>query len=308
MIQKEGFAMGAPSSGLIAEIFLQHTEHLNMACLSKKHRIVNYFRYVDDILMIFDPNHSSIQAILDDFNALHQNLQFTAEMEDNNTLNYLDITIHKTSTSWKTAIYRKPTFTDTIIPCTSNHPTQHKYAAVKFLYNRLNTYNLQTDEYQQEEDTIHSILYNNSFLIQPQKPRKPKQREQEHSTQIPTHKWATFTYIGKETTFITNLFRYADIRIAFRTNNTIHNRLTHTSQITDKYSGTSIYRFSRGWRKQMMNAEKRSIRETTFLTKKSRTFSFSSWQNFASIENMTFRDLKCFHGPRRLHFAHRKTL
>ena len=40
------------------------------------------------------------------------------------------------------AIYRKPTFTDTIIPFNSNHPTQHKYAAVRHLYNRLNTYNL----------------------------------------------------------------------------------------------------------------------------------------------------------------------
>ena len=29
-----------------------------------------------------------------------------------------------------------------------------------------------------------------------------------------------------------------------------------------KYSGTSIYRFSRGWRKQTMNAGKRLIRET----------------------------------------------
>ena len=28
------------------------------------------------------------------------------------------------------------------------------------------------------------------------------------------------------------------------------------------YSGTSIYRFSRGWRKQTMNVGKRSIRET----------------------------------------------
>jgi hypothetical protein len=174
--------MGAPSFGLIAEIFLQHTEHLHMACLSKKHRIVNCFRYVDNILLIFDPNHSSIQAILNDFNALHQNLQFTAEVEENNTINYLDLTIHKTPTSWKTTIYRKPTFTDTIIPYTSNHPTQHKYAAVKFLYSRLNTYNLQTDEYQQGEDTIHSILYNNSFPIQPQKPRQPKQGEQKQST------------------------------------------------------------------------------------------------------------------------------
>ena len=57
-----------------------------------------------------------------------------------------------------------------------------------------------------------------------------------------------------------------------------------------------------------MNAGKRLIRETTFCNKKSRTLSFASWQNFASIENMTFRDLRCFHGPRRLHFAHRKTL
>ena len=30
------------------------------------------------------------------------------------------------------------------------------------------------------------------------------------------------------------------------------------------YSRTSIYRFSRGWRKQTMNAGKRLIRETTF--------------------------------------------
>ena len=31
----------------------------------------------------------------------------------------------------------------------------------------------------------------------------------------------TFTYIRKETTFITNLFKNTDIKIAFRTNNTI---------------------------------------------------------------------------------------
>jgi len=36
-----------------------------------KHKIINYFKYVDDILIIFDPTHSSIQAILDDFNTLH---------------------------------------------------------------------------------------------------------------------------------------------------------------------------------------------------------------------------------------------
>jgi hypothetical protein len=49
IIQWDGLAMGAPSSGLIAEIFLQHTEHLHLA---HKHHILNYCRYVDDIILI----------------------------------------------------------------------------------------------------------------------------------------------------------------------------------------------------------------------------------------------------------------
>jgi hypothetical protein len=126
--------MGAPSSGIIAEIFLQHMEHTHLRRLAHKHRIINYCRYVDDILLIFDSNHTSIQMILDDFNNLHPKLQFTAEVEIDHTLNYLDISIHRTPTNIRTAIYRKHTFTDTIIPYTSNHPAHHKYAAVRFLF------------------------------------------------------------------------------------------------------------------------------------------------------------------------------
>jgi hypothetical protein len=87
--------MGAPSSSSIAEIFLQHTENVRLAHLTHKHIIINYFRYVDDILLIFDPNHTDIQAILKDFNTLHPNLQFTAEVEREKTLNHLDISFTK---------------------------------------------------------------------------------------------------------------------------------------------------------------------------------------------------------------------
>ena len=51
--------MGAPTSGLIAEIFLQHIEHSHLTNLTLKHKIINYCRYVDDILIVFDPNHSN---------------------------------------------------------------------------------------------------------------------------------------------------------------------------------------------------------------------------------------------------------
>jgi hypothetical protein len=142
----DGLALGAHSSGLIAEFFLQHTEDVHLAHLSHKHRIINYFRYVDDILLIFDSNHTDIQTILTNFNALHPHLQFTAEVEKDSIINYLDIYIHKTPNNLKTSIYRTPTFTDSIIPYNSNHPTQHKYAAFKFLFSRLNSYNLQLPE------------------------------------------------------------------------------------------------------------------------------------------------------------------
>ena len=119
--QKDGLTMGAPSSGLIAELFLQRIENTHLARLSHKHKIINYFRYVDDILIIFDSAHSDIQTILTDFNALQPNLHFTAEVKRDQTINYLDISIHKTP-DLRTSIYRKPTFTDIIIPYNSNHP------------------------------------------------------------------------------------------------------------------------------------------------------------------------------------------
>ena len=162
--------MGAPSSGLIAEIFLQHIEHSHLTNLTQKHKIINYCRYVDDVLIIFDPNHSYIQEIINDFNPIHPKLFDSQQKQEDCTLNFLDLSICRTPTGLRTAIFIKPTFTDTIIPFTSNHPTQHKYVTVRYLYNRLDPYNLQQTEYQQELNIIHNIPHNNSFPIKPHKP------------------------------------------------------------------------------------------------------------------------------------------
>ena len=145
----------------MAELFLQHTKNTHLARLSLKHNIIKYFRYVDNILLIFDSYHTDIQFILRDFNTLHPNLKFKAQIEKEKAINFLDTSIQKTPNNLRTSIYRKPTFTDTIIPYTSNHSKQHKYAAVKFLYDRLNAYNLQEQEYKQEHSVIQNILHNN---------------------------------------------------------------------------------------------------------------------------------------------------
>jgi hypothetical protein len=49
-------------------------------------------------------------------------------------------------------------------------------------------------------------------------------------------------YVGKETTYITNIFRHSDLRIAYRTNNTIHNHLIHKNQSRDKFCSSGVYK------------------------------------------------------------------
>jgi hypothetical protein len=95
IIQTDRLAMGVPSSGILTEIFLQHIEDTHLPHLAQKHELVNYFPFVGDILLIYDSRHTVINTILDDFNAIHPNLEFNEEIEQNNTINYPDITFIK---------------------------------------------------------------------------------------------------------------------------------------------------------------------------------------------------------------------
>ena len=61
-------------------------------------------------------------------------IQFTEEKEKNNKINYLDITITRYNKHIQYAIYRKPTSTNIIIPNHSDHPPQHKMAALSLIH------------------------------------------------------------------------------------------------------------------------------------------------------------------------------
>ena len=150
--------------------------------------------------------------------------------------------MHRKLTSITTSIYRKPTFTDSIIRYTSNHPAQHRYAAVRFLFNRLNSYNLDSEEYLHELNIIHNILYNNASQIKPQK--TPTNKLTTASPLRETQKWTSFTYVGNETSYITNIFRKTDLRITFRTNNTIGILLSCKNHTPDKYSLSGVYKLT----------------------------------------------------------------
>jgi hypothetical protein len=92
--QTNGLAMGAPTSALLADFFLQYIEHNFIIPIINKYKILYYFRYVDDMIL-YNEQKSNIISILNEFNSIFPSFDFTCEMEDNNSLNFLDITIKK---------------------------------------------------------------------------------------------------------------------------------------------------------------------------------------------------------------------
>jgi hypothetical protein len=161
--QTTGLAMGAPTSAILSEIYLQYIEHTLLINILNNNNILGYFRYVDDILIVYNKKSTNIDMVLEQFNNLTTNLNFTIEKEHNNRINFLDITIHRHPLKFEFAIYRKPTVTDHIIPNDSCHPPNHKLSAIRFLTNRLNTYPISKQNKEIESVTIGHILHVNKY-------------------------------------------------------------------------------------------------------------------------------------------------
>jgi hypothetical protein len=70
-----------------------------------------------------------------------------------------------------------------------------------------------------------------------------REKKQKQDTQ--KRKWAKFTYIRKETRFITKLFKNTDVKVTFTTDNTIERRLA-MKHGTDhsKYDKSGIYQLT----------------------------------------------------------------
>jgi hypothetical protein len=137
--QHNGLAMVAPTSAIFAETFIQFLEHTVIYKILEKHQIIDYYRHVDDILIIYNSEHTDTQNTLKELNTVHPNLKLTLETETHNKINYFDITINKQQDKLTFGIYRKPTTTDTIIHNNSCHPNGHKRSAISYRINRMNT-------------------------------------------------------------------------------------------------------------------------------------------------------------------------
>jgi len=218
-LQDNGLAMGAPTTYILSEIYLQFLENTKIFDILKEAKIDGYFRYVDDILIIYNENKTDVDHVLSSFNEITPSLNFTLEREQENKLNFLDLSIMKSTDKISFNIYRKQTTSDIIIPNDSCHPTEQKLVAISYFTNRINTYDLDDARKQIETNTVKQIIRNNKFntsILNRFNVGKTK-REKDNRQK----RWAKFTYCGKETRQITKLFKNTNVKVAYMTKNNL---------------------------------------------------------------------------------------
>ena len=122
--------MGSLISLIIADIVMQDLEEEIIKKLD--FTVPLYYRYVDDTILFIPKD--KINNMVDEFNNYHERFKFTFEIENNNSIPFLNILIIKNNDSTiYTNLYGKNTFSGRFLNYFSNHPIQHKINIIKNL-------------------------------------------------------------------------------------------------------------------------------------------------------------------------------
>jgi hypothetical protein len=132
-------------------------------------------------------------------------------------------------------------------------------AAPRYFMNRINTYDIDLDEKTREISTITQLLqdngYNASAMLHS---LKKKTQKTGNTNDNPEHTWAKFTYVGKETKMITNIFKKTRVRVAFSTSNKLGRLLDYRNfqEPTEQFNSNGVYQL------QCPTCDKRYIGQT----------------------------------------------
>ena len=130
--QAKGLAMGAPSSGIIANLFLAIEEkQWRLSNTFRKH-IRMYNRYIDDIFMVFEGTKNELDLFLSEFQ--FSSLKLTFHVGTTHPIPFLDCEVKMARVEWDplvTTLYAKPGNTHMYVPWSSAHPSSVKSAFVK---------------------------------------------------------------------------------------------------------------------------------------------------------------------------------
>lgn len=129
--QISGLSMGSPLSPILSNIFMELIEFYHIFPQFKNNNI-KWFRYVDDIFALI-PKDININTVLNFINNIHENINFTVETSQNDSLPFLDILISWSNALPSFTVYTKPTANPSYIHWFSFHDNTIKTAVLSNL-------------------------------------------------------------------------------------------------------------------------------------------------------------------------------
>ena len=86
-----------------------HFENIRLENCPTQFKSVMYRRYEDDTFLLFR-SAEHVEKFKKYLNKQHRNIAFTYEMEQNDSLSFLDNKISRENNKFVSSVYRKPTF------------------------------------------------------------------------------------------------------------------------------------------------------------------------------------------------------
>ena len=152
--------MGSPVSVTVANLVMEEMEQEALSTFSPRPQF--WKRYVDDTCTVL--KKEEVDRFHEHLNGVNAHIQFTAEIEENKSLPFLDILLlRQEDGSIKTSVFRKPTHTDKYLDFNSHHPLAHKSSVVRTLYHRSHTLASTTALQSKEDKHIHNALKGNGY-------------------------------------------------------------------------------------------------------------------------------------------------
>jgi len=168
--------------------------------------------------------------ILLKINRIDKNLQFKMTKEENSNIHFLDLAINRGRKTISISIYRKTTNTDTTIHYISNHPFEQKISAYRYYIQRMLTLPISQIGINKEWTIICAMAKSNGFpqsIIHNLRKRLNLKKQTPISiATMSNQKWVPYTFFGPAVRKITTLFKGTNVKIAFRTTNTIQKQLS----------------------------------------------------------------------------------
>lgn len=241
--------MGNPLSPILAEILMDnlektiHKHHLSKNC-------IYWYRYVDDILACFIGTDRQLHTFEKYINSIHPNIEFSIEIEQDKSINFLDITITRLQNKHEFSIFRKPSHTDTTIHSSSIHPYQQKVAAYNSMIHRLLHIPLSETNFARELNIIKQVAYNNGYnpdlidsILQKKKYKIAIQQAYPHYKEI-DRKFTNLTYIGKTSDKLGSFLSDLKVNISFKTDNNLGKYIKNYKSKTSNLNKSGVYKLN----------------------------------------------------------------